>query len=466
MLGLAAGVHTCYGLTVGEICPHKWKFIVVAATVVFPNVVPTGFGAYLANMLVDFGANLEGWRWIYYIYLILQGIALVLMVLFYHPPSFKQLHGDKRTYMDELRRVDWIGMLLLVAGLVLFLLGVSWGGQPLPWSSSRILGLIITGGILLIIFGFWEVYSHTPNPLIPMHYFKDVRGFSMLFIISAVSGTVYLASAIIWPSQVAVIYATSITDTHKKAWASTTIAFGIWGGIVVLSPLIGLGKFVRFQLIAMMAVSVAFLGALISCNPGNFSQSAAFSFLATFPAGILEVASGLLVQLDSNDADLGTCFSIIFLARTAVGAIFTAIFVAILSNTAPTELAKTVPPAAEAAGLPASSIPALFQALTAGTSEALMAVPGMTAEIAGAVAAATADGYAKAYSYVYYAAIAVGIVGLIACCCIKDYDPYFNNHVSRQIYKGGKENAGAVQSWKDDVDESVSGEKNEVHLKE
>ena len=235
---------------------------------------------------------------------------------------------------------------------------------------------------------------------------------------------------------------------------------------MVLSPLIGLGKFVRFQLIAMMAVSVAFLGALISCNPGNFSQSAAFSFLATFPAGILEVASGLLVQLDSNDADLGTCFSIIFLARTAVGAIFTAIFVAILSNTAPTELAKTVPPAAEAAGLPASSIPALFQALTAGTSEALMAVPGMTAEIAGAVAAATADGYAKAYSYVYYAAIAVGIVGLIACCCIKDYDPYFNNHVSRQIYKGGKENAGAVQSWKDDVDESVSGEKNEVHLKE
>lgn len=152
---------------------------------------------------------------------------------------------------------------------------------------------------------------------------------------------------------------------------------------------------------------------MISCNPSNFSQSAAFSFLATFPAGTLEVASGLLVQLDSNDADLGTCFSIIFLGRTAVGAIFTAIFVAILSNKAPTELVKHVTPAALDAGLPKSSLPALFKAIAAGTADALAAVPGINATIEGAVALATADGYAAAYAYVYYAAIAVGLVGLI-----------------------------------------------------
>jgi hypothetical protein len=211
----------------------------------------------------------------------------------------------------------------------------------------------------------------------------------------------------------------------------------------------------------MMAVSVAFLGALVSCNPNNFSQSAAFSFLATFPAGILEVASGLLVQLDSNDADLGTCFSIIFLARTAAGAIFTSIFVAILSNTAPSELVKHVTPVALNAGLPKSSLPDLFKALAAGTPEALAAVPGINTRIEGAVATAVADGYAAAYAYVYYAAIAVGILGLIACCCIKDYDPYFNNHVSRQIYRGGRESEGAVLPWKDERDMSIA-EKNEI----
>jgi hypothetical protein len=162
----------------------------------------------------------------------------------------------------------------------------------------------------------------------------------------------------------------------------------------------------------------------------------AFSFLACFPAGILEVAAGLLVQLDSNDADLGVVFgkslhlntdspslfkpnakhlhpAIIFLGRSAIGTIFTAVFVAILTNKVPTELARHVPAAAEKAGLPASSITDLFAAITAGTADALAAVPGMTPKIEAAVAAALANGYAAAYAYVYYAAIAVGLVGVI-----------------------------------------------------
>ena len=151
----------------------------------------------------------------------MMAVSIVLQFFFYHPPSFRQLHGDDRTLTEELKRIDWVGAFLLVAGLVLFLLGVSWGnvaspkyfkdqftnawlgGQPLPWTSARILGLIISGGIILVIFGFWEAYSKRPNALVPMHVFKDVRGFSMLCIICAVSGVGYLATAIIWPSQVA-----------------------------------------------------------------------------------------------------------------------------------------------------------------------------------------------------------------------------------------------------------------------
>ena len=66
-------------------------------------------------------------RWIYYIFLVMMGVAIILQVLFYRPPSFRQLHGSERTVMQEIKRVDWVGMFLIVAGLVLFLLGVSWG---------------------------------------------------------------------------------------------------------------------------------------------------------------------------------------------------------------------------------------------------------------------------------------------------------------------------------------------------
>lgn len=56
-----------------------------------------------------------------------MGIAIILQILFYKPPSFYQLHGGKRTYMQEIQRIDFVGIFLLVAGLAMFLLGVSWG---------------------------------------------------------------------------------------------------------------------------------------------------------------------------------------------------------------------------------------------------------------------------------------------------------------------------------------------------
>lgn len=53
--------------------------------------------------------------------------AFGLQFLFYHPPTFQQLHGGKRTVMEEVKRIDFIGAFLMATGLTLFLLGISWG---------------------------------------------------------------------------------------------------------------------------------------------------------------------------------------------------------------------------------------------------------------------------------------------------------------------------------------------------
>jgi hypothetical protein len=119
--------------------------------------------------------------------------------------------------------------------------------------------------------------------------------------------------------------------------------------------------------------------------------------------------------------------------RTAWGSIFTAVFVAILNNKTPVEIAKRVPEAAISAGLPESSLTALSEALAAATTSALAAVPGMTTAIEAAVSQAMSDSYAAAYSYVYYAAVAVGATGLIAAICMKDYDSLFTDHVARKV---------------------------------
>ena len=49
LLGLSGGVMTCYGLTVGEVCPNRWKLLGITFCVI-PNILPTGFGAYLCEL--------------------------------------------------------------------------------------------------------------------------------------------------------------------------------------------------------------------------------------------------------------------------------------------------------------------------------------------------------------------------------------------------------------------------------
>ncbi|KAI1613098.1 fungal trichothecene efflux pump [Exophiala viscosa] len=450
LLGLAGGVMTCYGLTVGEICPNRWKLLGITICVI-PNILPTGFGAYLSLRLVETGA---GWRWCYYSYLMMMGLALLLQILFYHPPSFQQLHGGKRTVMQEVKRIDFVGIFLMVAGLSMFLLGISWGGSPLPWTSARILCLVILGGVTLIAFVLYEIFSGVPNPLVPMYFFKDVRGFDCLVVICGVSGISYVAPSIIWPSQVASIYGLNATSWQENAWLSTTIAFGIIGGIYIWGPLFAIIKHVKWQVVVLAIMVLTFSGALASSNQHNRGQSAAFSFLTTFPGGILELIPVSLVQMEANDADLGTVFAILFLVRTTLGSIFATIYIAILDNKLPTEILAKVPAAALAAGLPKSSLTALLTATATGTAAALKAVPGMTTEIQAVVTNALLDARASAYSYIYYASIAVNLCAVIAALCLRGYDHLLTSHVPRQIYNHGK-GADTAQAQAADIEQAT-----------
>lgn len=68
LLGLASGPPTAYALLTGELMSNKTKFLGTLC-VVMPNIVSTGFGAYIGQRLNVY-AN---WRWIFYIYIITVG---------------------------------------------------------------------------------------------------------------------------------------------------------------------------------------------------------------------------------------------------------------------------------------------------------------------------------------------------------------------------------------------------------
>ena len=114
----------------------------------------------------------------------------------------------------------------------------------------------------------------------------------------------------------------------------------------------------------------------------------------------------------------------------------TAVFLAILNSKVPQKIASIVPPAAIAAGLPVSSLPALSSAITNGTANALASVPGMKASIETAVQDALSDAYAASYAYVYYSVLALGGVAIFAAFALRDYDDKLSGHVAKQMYHG------------------------------
>jgi MFS family permease len=85
--------------------------------------IPTALGSVLGPTVGGVFSSLVSWRWIGWINLPLLGISFPLTVVFLR---LRSPHGSP---MSELRRLDWTGVLLFTAWIILFALPLSWAGN-------------------------------------------------------------------------------------------------------------------------------------------------------------------------------------------------------------------------------------------------------------------------------------------------------------------------------------------------
>lgn len=113
--------------------------------------------------------------------------------------------------MKQLKTLDWLGIFLFSTGLVVFLIGLNWGGSAYPWKSGHVLGALFAGFFTLVLFCFWEVYSGLQYPLIPMRLFKNVP-YNANVACASLAAIVYYANSIIWPGMIGSLFTTDITE--------------------------------------------------------------------------------------------------------------------------------------------------------------------------------------------------------------------------------------------------------------
>lgn len=124
-----------------------------------------GFGAISGASFGGTIADHIGWRWCFLLQVPLSIIALVIGALVVKNQSggFSLDSG----FFAIWKRVDVSGSLLLVIAISVQLVGLSLGGNELPWGSPWVIGLLL-GSIALFALFFWVEATTGAIPVIPL----------------------------------------------------------------------------------------------------------------------------------------------------------------------------------------------------------------------------------------------------------------------------------------------------------
>jgi EmrB/QacA subfamily drug resistance transporter len=98
------------------------------------------------------------WRWCFYVNLPVGAFTIVAIVLFLH---IKPPRSEKLSPLQHLIRLDPIGSFLFIPSIVCLVLALQWGGVTYAWTSARIIGLLVTCGVLFA--AFWILQAFTPK---------------------------------------------------------------------------------------------------------------------------------------------------------------------------------------------------------------------------------------------------------------------------------------------------------------
>lgn len=148
-----------------------------------------GIGFVLALVIGGAFTSRVTWRWCFYLNLPIGAITLVAISLFFHPvkESIQEQTTAKESFIQKLRDLDLLGIMLLIGAATMLLLVLQWGGITVSWSSAEAIGLLVSFGVDFALFCAWQVVCGE-KALVPPQILNSV-------VIASVSASFLLAGA-------------------------------------------------------------------------------------------------------------------------------------------------------------------------------------------------------------------------------------------------------------------------------
>ena len=433
-LGSASAFQLSFSYVLQELLPMKYRYL-GSGFIYLWSIAGSGFGPAIAYSFVT--RYSVGWRGVYWFLLAINVAALLCWVLFYFPPTFEEKHReDINSKMYWVKNFDYVGTFLFAAGIVVFILGLSWGGSVYPWKSGAVISAIIVGFAVLGIFVLWEIYGPLKQPFMPMRLFLNGR-WSAATVLLGLGAGVYYAFAIVWPSQCAVFYATD--DPMYVGYISVLIGIGFITGQISAGMLARqIGK-TRYQCMAAFSIGGTFLGCAATVTPYNKATQIALIYIGCVFIGWNEsICLSNCAILVHDQREIGIAGGLAGSVRSIISSILQAVYVSIFTNRLTHTVASEVPPALMNAGLPSTSVVGFLQAIQVGTASAFDSVPGVTSSIIAAGLKAYKQANADAYRTVYLSTIAFSGLAVLLTWFAPNTDHLMNGKVAATLHHEGQ----------------------------
>ncbi|KIW07445.1 uncharacterized protein PV09_02284 [Verruconis gallopava] len=431
LIGLSACTGYSYAFVSGELVPVKYRFL--ANAIIFIFSLPTaGFGAAVSTAFILYTE--ASWRWVYYFLLILNAVTCALYFFFYQPPTLQDKHGKGHAW-GLIKNFDYVGLILFIAGLVLFILGLSSGGSLYPWKDVHTVSWIVIGCLLIVALLLWETYAPLKEPLLPMHFFRN-GGYMFSALSLGLGASTYYSQAIVFPGLISTVYANG--RLMWAGWASCLVGIAVTIGEMIGGGLAErLGK-LKYQCIAVMTAATLFLGLMGFSTITSSGLAMGLVFMGTFFVGWNEA---LVLPICSivvpNQKEIGRAIGAAGSMRSVVSTVASTIYSVVLTNRLTSTIRDDVPQALLKAGLPASSVNQ-YMAKVAGGSKDFSGIAGVTEEVEVAGSLAYRHAYLDAYHTIFYVSIAFSSLAAICNILVPNIDHLMSNAVAAKLHEGRK----------------------------
>lgn len=383
-----------------------------------------------------------GWRWIPYLAIIVESVALVGTAICYWPPVITR--GDEDiTSWKRIKSLDYLGLVLFGGGLTTFLIGLTWGGTAdHAWKSVGCILPIVLGFIAFCLGFVWEAFAK--NPLFPPSLLRQFYQFTVLLAAAFVAGMNFYSMAALLPQGSLYMFSPDPTQIGLISLPNNLMAIALGVVLPMVSHKI---KYMKYQLICSLFLQLVFVAASAGAvAPNNKVAWMILPALGVPTFGWTTTLTYAIASLHVPHSRLGAAIGLLGTIRATGGAVGNSIFSTIFRHSSTSHAGKAIAGVAFSHGFSPKSLPELIPAVIEYNigipTNGLLEIPGVTPQLADTFQSALRNAYGQAFKLVFLCTIPFGALALLCAFFVEDSTQYMTNHI--QLKMPGRQEHGAT----------------------